>query len=62
MLMLPETYSRQAVTLMAACHLLIGEARAIHEVGAGATESEHELIHDHVLQQTRQRGLSQCPV
>ncbi len=52
MLMLPEAYEGRAVTLMAACHLLIGEARAIHEVGAGAAESEHELIHHHVLQHT----------
>ncbi len=52
MLMLPEAYAGRAVTLMSAFHLLIGEARAIYKVGAGATESEHELIHHHILQHT----------
>ncbi len=42
----------RAVTVMAACHLVKGEARAIYEVGAGAAESEHDLVHHHVLHHT----------
>ena len=42
----------RAVILMALCHLVKGEARAIYEVGAAAAESEHDLIHHHVLHHT----------
>lgn len=48
----------QECCLTVAAHLVERKARAVHEVGAVATEEQHQLIHHHVLQAAMQTLLS----